>query len=40
LIAHFDGNPRQLIPIGRTIRFAVAPAMRLRRKSAQYAGQT
>jgi integrase len=28
LIAHFDGNPRQLIPIGRIIRFAVATAMR------------
>lgn len=28
LIAYFDGNPRQLIPIGRIIRFAVATAMR------------
>jgi integrase len=28
LIEHFDGNPRQIIPIGRIIRFAVATAMR------------
>jgi integrase len=28
LIAHFDGNPRQIAPIGRIIRFAVATAMR------------
>lgn len=28
LIAHFDGNPRQLAPVGRIIRFAVATAMR------------
>jgi integrase len=28
LIAHFDGNPRQLIPMGRIIKFAVATAMR------------
>ncbi|VTZ26427.1 Integrase (fragment) [Methylocella tundrae] len=28
LIAHFDGNPRQLIPVGSIIRFAVATAMR------------
>ncbi len=28
LIAHFDANPRQLIPMGRVIKFAVATAMR------------
>jgi len=28
LIAHFDDNPRQVIPMGRIIRFAVATAMR------------
>lgn len=28
LIAHFDANPRQLIPMGRIIKFAVATAMR------------
>ena len=28
LIAHFDANPRQQIPMGRIIRFAVATAMR------------
>ena len=28
LIAHFEGNPRQLIPMGRIIRFAIATAMR------------
>jgi integrase len=28
LAAHFDGNPRQLIPMGRIIKFAVATAMR------------
>jgi integrase len=28
LIAYFDGNPRQIAPIGRIIRFAVATAMR------------
>ena len=28
LIAHFDENPRQLIPMGRIIKFAVATAMR------------
>ncbi|RAK51304.1 tyrosine-type recombinase/integrase [Phenylobacterium deserti] len=28
LIAHFDGNPRQVIPMGRIIKFAVATAMR------------
>lgn len=28
LIAHFDGNPRQIIPMGRVIKFAVATAMR------------
>ena len=28
LIAFLDGNPRQLIPVGRIIRFAVATAMR------------
>lgn len=28
LMDHFDGNPRQLIPMGRIIRFAVASAMR------------
>lgn len=28
LIAHFDNNPRQIIPMGRIIRFAVATAMR------------
>lgn len=28
LISHFDGNPRQLIPMARIIRFAVATAMR------------
>jgi len=28
LIAHLDGNPRQLIPVGRIVRFAVATAMR------------
>ena len=28
LIAHFDGNPRQIIPMGRIIKFAVATAMR------------
>lgn len=28
LIAHFDNNPRQVIPMGRIIQFAVATAMR------------
>ena len=28
LIAHFDGNPRQIIPMGWIIKFAVATAMR------------
>ncbi len=28
LVAHFDGNPRQLIPMGRIVKFAVATAMR------------
>lgn len=28
IIGYFDGNPRQIIPIGRIIRFAVATAMR------------
>ena len=28
LVGHFDANPRQLIPMGRIIRFAVATAMR------------
>lgn len=28
LIAHFEGNPRQIIPMGRVIQFAVATAMR------------
>ena len=28
LIAHFDSNPRQIIPMGRIIKFAVATAMR------------
>ncbi len=28
LIAYLDGNPRQVIPVGRIIRFAVATAMR------------
>jgi integrase len=28
LIAHFEDNPRQLIPMGRIIKFAVATAMR------------
>jgi integrase len=28
LIAHFEGNPRQLIPMGQIIRFAIATAMR------------
>lgn len=28
LIAHFDGNPRQIIPMGRIVKFAVATAMR------------
>lgn len=28
LIAHFDGNARQIIPMGRIIKFAVATAMR------------
>ena len=28
LIAHFEDNPRQLIPMGRLIRFAIATAMR------------
>jgi integrase len=28
LIAHFDNNPRQIIPMGRIIKFAVATAMR------------
>jgi integrase len=28
LIAHFDGNTRQLIPMGRIIKFTVATAMR------------
>ncbi len=27
LIARFDGNPRQIIPMGRIIKFAVATAM-------------
>lgn len=27
LIAHFDDNPRQIIPMGRIIKFAVATAM-------------
>ncbi len=28
LIAHFDGNERQIIPMGRIIKFAIASAMR------------
>ena len=28
LIEHFENNPRQLIPMGRIVRFAVATAMR------------
>lgn len=28
LIEHFEGNPRQIIPMGRVIRFAIATAMR------------
>lgn len=28
LIGHFDSNPRQIIPMGRIIKFAVATAMR------------
>ena len=28
LCAHFDGNPRQIIPMSRIIKFAVATAMR------------
>lgn len=28
LIAYFEGNPRQIIPMGRVIRFAIATAMR------------
>jgi hypothetical protein len=28
LIEHFESNPRQLIPVGRTMRYAVATAMR------------
>lgn len=28
LIAYFDGNPRQTIPMGRIVKFAVATAMR------------
>ena len=28
LIGHFEGNPRQIIPMARVIRFAVATAMR------------
>ena len=28
LVAHFDANPRQIIPMGRIIKFAVATAMR------------
>lgn len=28
LIAHFEGKPRQIAPVGRLIRFAVATAMR------------
>lgn len=28
LVAHFDGNQRQIIPMGRIIKFAVATAMR------------
>lgn len=28
LFAHFDGNPRQLIPMSRIIKFAIATAMR------------
>ena len=28
LIDHFDANPRQLVPMGRIIKFAVASAMR------------
>lgn len=28
LIKHFDSNPRQLIPMGRIIKFAIATAMR------------
>ena len=28
LIGHFDANPRQIIPMGRIIKFAVATAMR------------
>jgi integrase len=28
LIAHFESNPRQIIPMGRVIRFAIATAMR------------
>lgn len=28
LVSHFDGNPRQIIPMGRIIKFAVATALR------------
>lgn len=28
LISHFEGNPRQVVPMGRIIRFAIATAMR------------
>ena len=28
LFAHFDGNPRQIIPMSRIIKFAIATAMR------------
>lgn len=28
LVTHFDGNPRQIIPMGRIVQFAVATAMR------------
>jgi integrase len=28
LRAHFEGNPRQMVPMGRIIRFAIATAMR------------
>ncbi|WP_428156555.1 hypothetical protein [Brevundimonas sp.] len=28
LIGHFEGNPRQIIPMARVIRFAIATAMR------------
>lgn len=39
LIAHFDGNPRQLNPMGRIIKFAVPPPC-ARRRSAGSPGAT